>query len=268
MHDIVPAPEGGGAFVVKEGATEQSWVDPSDPLHLEFEYVQRIAEALEATVLERPADDRIRVVHIGGGGLTIPRYIAVRRPHSAQIVLEPDADLVEQVRARLPLPARSGIKIRTVDGAGGIAGMPENYADAIVLDAFASASVPGELVTDAFFTDVRRVLRPDGLVAANITDRPPLAWARRMIAGVRQVWPHVLVSAEIPVWKNRRFGNLVVIASHAALPVATLERDAARAAYPHRVMDGPALDNWIGGAMPFTVADTQSSMPPGWAFFR
>jgi len=268
MHDIVPAPEGGGAFVVKEGTTEQSWVDPSDPLHLEFEYVQRIVEALEATVLLRPMDERIRVVHIGGGGLTIPRYVAVRRPHSAQIVLEPDVDLVEQVRNRLPLPAHSGIKIRTSDGVSGIAEMPDAYADAIVLDAFAQASVPGDLVTDSFFADVRRVLRRGGVLAANVTDRPPLTWARRMVATVRQTWPHVLVSAEIPVWKGRRFGNLVVIASHASLPVAVLERDATRSAYPHRITSGSTLDDWLGGAMPFTTNDTQSSMPPGWAFFR
>ena len=35
-----------GAFLVRTGKTQQSWVDPDDPLRLEFEYVQRIAEIL------------------------------------------------------------------------------------------------------------------------------------------------------------------------------------------------------------------------------
>ena len=267
MHEIVPAPEGGGAFVVKEGRTEQSWVDPRDPLRLEFEYVQRIAEALEATVLQRPAEERIRVVHIGGGGLTIPRYVAARRPHSAQIVLEPDADLVDQVRTRLPLAADSGVKVRTVDGLTGITAMPDEYADAVLLDAFAQACVPGELVTVSFFAEVRRVLRPGGIFAANVTDRSPLTWARRMVAGVRDIWQNVLVSTEIPVWKGRRFGNLVILASAAVLPVAALEREAAHAAFAYRFVSGPGLADWQGGAQPFTSADAQASPPPGWAWF-
>jgi len=236
-------------------------------LRLEFEYVQRIAGALEATVLRRSELERIRVVHIGGGGLTIPRYVAARRPRTAQVVLEPDADLVEQVRARLPLPPHSGIKIRTVDGVAGVAAMPDAYADAVVLDAFTDGSVPGELVTDVFLADVARVLRPGGVFAANMTDRSPLTWARRVLAGVRGCWPHVAACAEVPVWKGRRFGNLVVVASAVALPVAALERDAARATFAHRVVTGPGLVDWIGGAKPFTTGDTQSSPAPGWAFF-
>ena len=62
-----------GAFTVMAGDTAQSWVVPDDPLHLEFEYVQRICEALDATVLARPEQERLRLVHLGGGGLTIPR---------------------------------------------------------------------------------------------------------------------------------------------------------------------------------------------------
>lgn len=113
-----------GAFRVMAGDTAQSWVDPADPLRLEFEYVQRICEALDATVLARPADERVRVVHLGGAGLTIPRYVAARRPRTAQIVCEPDADLIEEVRRVMPLPKQSGIKVRTIDGRAGLAAMP------------------------------------------------------------------------------------------------------------------------------------------------
>jgi len=267
MADIVRAPEGGGAFVVKAGTTEQSWVDPDDPLHLEFEYVQRIAEALDATVLARPVEERVRVVHIGGGGLTIPRYVEARRPHTAQIVLEPDADLIEQVRQRLPLPSHSGIKVRTVDGASGVAAMTDGYADAIVLDAFANAQVPGELVTSGFFADLARVLRPSGLFAANVTDRAPLAWSRRVVAGVSQQWPFVLVGAEVPVWKGRRFGNFTIVASRKPLPISELDRAAMRAAFRHRLLWGTELANWIGSAQPFSDDDPQPSPPPGRSWF-
>ena len=116
MSEIVPAADGRNAFVVVNGETEQSFVDLSDPLRLEFEYVQRIAEVLDETVLARPHGETVRLVHVGGGGLTLPRYVQARRPGTAQIVFEPDTDLIERVRKELPLPGRATTKIRPMDG--------------------------------------------------------------------------------------------------------------------------------------------------------
>ncbi|MFT3875939.1 MAG: fused MFS/spermidine synthase [Propioniciclava sp.] len=251
-----------GAFRVMAGDTAQSWVDPNDPLRLEFEYVQRICEALDATVLARTPEERVRVVHLGGGGLTIPRYVAARRPGSAQIVCEPDADLIDEVRRLMPLPRHSGIKVRTVDGRGGLAAMPAGYIDALVLDAFDGPRVPASLATAEFFDEVAAKRRPGALFAANVTDKAPFAWARRFVAGVRAVHRHVIVSAEAPVWKGRRYGNLVVVASDAALPTTALSRHAARAAFAYRVLAGREVADWVGGAEPFTDGEPQPSPVP------
>ncbi len=253
-----------GSYLVVSGPTSQSWVDPNDPLRLEFEYVQRIGEALEETVLARSPTERIRVVHVGGGGLTLPRYVEARRPHTAQIVLEPDADLVAEVRTRLPLPRRSGIKIREVDGLTGVAAMPGDYADAVVVDAFAGAQVPGELATAEFFDDLFRVLRDRGLLCMNLTDSAPFAWAKRCVAGLSGRFDHVVVSAEIPVWKGRRFGNLVAVASQRPLPVEAMGRWAARAAFPYRLLWGRPLLRWVGDAVPFSRVDAVASPDPAW----
>src|SRR6185503_8246339 len=53
--------------------------------------------------------------------MTLPRYLAATRPQSAQVVFEPDVTLTDFVRIHLPLPRRSGIKVRAVDGLSGIA---------------------------------------------------------------------------------------------------------------------------------------------------
>ena len=267
MSEIVPDHIHPGAFVVRTGITEQSWVDPSDPLRLEFEYVRRISEALQATVLARPAEERLRVVHVGGGGLSLPRYVEAVRPHTAQIVLEPDSALVAAVRERLPLPRRSGIKIREVDGRTGLAQMPDGYADAIIVDAFAAAVVPAELATAEFFADIARVLRAGGLMAMNLGDRAPFVWGRRCLAGVAASLRHVAVSAEVPVWKVRRYGNLVVLASGRSLPVAQPERDLARAGFPYRLLTAGTLAAWIEAATPFAGSDALPSPDPvahGW----
>ncbi len=264
MSQVVPAPDDRRAFMVVNGRTEQSWVDPDDPLRLEFEYVQRIAEVLDETVLARPAHERVRVIHIGGGGLTLPRYVEALRPHTAQVVLEPDEALTEQVRAKLPLPRHSGIKVRGVDGRTGAAQLPSACTDLVIVDAFAGASVPAELATTEFFTELDRTLRHGGLVVMNLTDQAPFAWARRCLAGFTATFDQVAVSAEVPVWKGRRFGNLVVAAG-AEVPVQAVERRLTHAPFPYRLLHGRELARWVGGAQPFTDADTEASPSPAWS---
>jgi hypothetical protein len=67
----------------------------------------------------------------------------------------------------------------------------------------------------------------------------------------------------VPVWKGRRFGNLVAVAG-AELPLVGFERRIARAPFPYRLVAGADLDRWVGGAVPFTDADAESSPPPPW----
>ena len=169
------------AWTLRVGRTEQSYVDLDDPLRLEFDYVQRIADVLDCLAAE---GQRLTVVHVGGAALTLPRYVAATRPSSPQVVLEPDAELTELVRTHLPLPRRSGIKVRAQDGRGGVAALRDDYADVVVLDAFSGSRVPAELTTASFFADVRRVVGARGTLLVNLTDRGPFGYGRRVLAGV------------------------------------------------------------------------------------
>ncbi|MFV0407177.1 MAG: spermidine synthase [Propioniciclava sp.] len=251
-----------GAFRVISGDTAQSWVDPGNPLHLEYEYVQRLTEALAATVLARPPDERVRIVHLGGGALTIPRWVAATRPGTAQVVCEPDGDLIDQVRRVVPLPPRSGIKVRIVDGRAGVAAMPPDYLDALVLDAFDGPRVPASLATAEFFEDLVLRCRPRAVIIANVTDKAPFRWTRRFVAGVLQVCRQITVSAEPAVWKGRRYGNLVVVAANTPLPAAELSRTASRAAFPYRMLAGREVADWIADARPFSDGEPQESPVP------
>src|SRR2546429_3185620 len=77
----------------------QSYVDLDDPGHLEFEYVRRVASVIDAAA---PAGVPLRVLHLGGGALTLPRYLAATRPGSTQRVLERDAALTALILRELP----------------------------------------------------------------------------------------------------------------------------------------------------------------------
>lgn len=263
MSEIVPAPDDPGCFVVVNGDTEQSFVDLNDPTRLEFEYVQRIAEVLDETALLRSRSEQIRILHVGGGGLTLPRYVQARRPGTAQVVFEPDEALTEAVRREIPLAGRASIRIHGVDGVLGLAEMPSGCADAVVIDAFQGASVPAALATAEFFAEAIRVLRASGIVVMNLTDSAPFEWARRCLAGLTTYAAHVGVIAEVPVWKGRRFGNLIALAGN-DIPVDRITTRLIRADFPNRLVGGQALLDWIGGAPPFTKADAMPSPEPNW----
>lgn len=256
---VIEDPARPGAYLMRIGGTDQSYVDLADPLRLEFDYVQRIADVIDEVA---PDGDRIRVVHIGGAGLTLPRYVTATRPSSAQIVLEPDEELTRLVREHLPLPRHSGIKVRPVDGRSGIAALRADAADLVIVDAFVGARVPAELTTAEFLVDVRRVLGATGAVVINVTDSGQLAYSRRVLAGVAAVFEHVVYGAEPATLKGRRFGNVIITGSAAALPEAALVRRAAGSMFPYRLMSGSQARRYAASSLPFADADAELSPDP------
>jgi spermidine synthase len=257
--EIVPG-DRSGSFLLRMSGMDQSHVDLEDPTRILFDYVRRLADVLD---VHFSAGEPVRVVHVGGAGMTLPRYVATTRPRSPQLVLEPAAHVTELVRSKLPLPRQSGIKVRPVDGRTGIAALRDGHAELVVVDAFDRARVPAELVTVEFFADVARVLEPDGLVVLNLTDRAPFGWTRRVVAALRTSFPELLLTAEPATLRARRSGNLVVVASHGPVPLAGLRDRAARTAAPYRVLDDGQVRDGFGGGTPFTSTDTEPSPPPG-----
>jgi hypothetical protein len=247
-----------GAYLLRMDGLDQSYVDLADPTRLVFDYVQRIGEVVDAYAAPGQA---VRVLHIGGAGLTLPRYVAATRPGSAQVVLEPDTTVTERVRLELPLPPRSGIRIRPIGGRAGIEAIRDASTDLVVLDAFAAGRVPAELVSRELFAQVRRVLTPAGLLAANLVDRAPFRHTRRVIAAVRAELAEVLVTAESATLRGRRQGNLVVVAG-AAVPTDALRTAALRAGSPYRILDPAAVRDTLGGGVPFTDADAEEGPEP------
>jgi spermidine synthase len=259
------------AWMLLVDGVPQSHVDLDDPRHLDFEYVRRIGHLLD---LAAPPGEPLRVLHLGGGGLTLARYVAATRPGSSQLAAESDAEVARLVRQRLPLdqPSRSRtregrITVRVADARAVLERVPAGSFDAVVADVFAAAQTPAHLTSAEFTGAVARVLRPSGIYAANVGDGPPLAHARGRLAAVRSVFPHACVIAEAGVLRGRRFGNLVIAASGRELPVGVLTRRAAADPFPARVVDGAALDRFLAGARPITDADAEPSpLPPPGAF--
>lgn len=260
IAELVPDPDVPRAWTLRLNGTPQSHVDLDDPCHLEFEYVRRLGHVVD---LLAPGGEPVRALHLGGGGLTLPRYVAATRPQSSQQVVEVDAALIDLVRGLLPLERTWRVKIRNGDARAVLAKAPEDAFDLVVTDVFAGARTPAHLTSVEYVELAARALRGGGVYAANIGDGGGLAFARAQAATVRSVFRHVCVLAEPAVFRGRRFGNFVLLGSHLELPVADLARRTAGDPFPGRVEHDESLVKFIGGAPPTTDATAaQSPAPP------
>jgi spermidine synthase len=255
--DLELVDDGSGGTVVMLDGHPQSYVQVDNPRLLVFEYVQFLA-----AVVDSLPEGPLAVTHVGGAGLTLPRYVAHTRPGSPQIVLEPDAALTEQVRAALPLPRGHRIRVRPVDGRTGLAALADASADVVVVDAYAAGQVPAELVSVEWFTEVRRVLRPGGVLAMNTTDEPARRHLARLHTSIHAVLPHTAAIATSEVRKGRRFGNTVLVAGSRRLPMDQLPRRVAMTAFSATLVHGRELLGTLGSARPFTDADAEPSPQP------
>src|SRR5262249_56299509 len=99
-----------GAWTLLIEGILQSEVDLGDPRHLQIEYMQRLGHLAD---LAGPAGMPLRVLHLGGGGLTLARYVAATRPGSRQLAVESNAAVAALVSRRLPLTRPRRARPRT-----------------------------------------------------------------------------------------------------------------------------------------------------------
>ena len=177
-----------------------SYVDLGDPRHLEFDYARWVGDVIEA---RRPRD----AVWIGGGGFTLPRYLAAVVPGATSTVLEVDEQLVELVRSELGLRTTDALRVRTGDARRTLRTLPSSSADLLVGDAFGGQAVPWHLTTRELVADIRRVLRPAGVYAVNVIDSGDLKFARAIAATLNDAFAHTAYVDDEPAG-----GNIVLLA--------------------------------------------------------
>src|SRR6202035_5384068 len=192
------------AWTLRVDGIPQSHVDLDDPLYLEFEYMRRLGHLAD---LAAPAGQPLRVLHLGGGGLTLGRYVAASGPGSSQLAVESDGALVGLVRRLLPLnqPSRraSGggpgggragngstgrVRVRVGDARTVLGQLPAGSFDLVIADLFTGARTPAHATTVEFAAAAAAALSPAGIFAAHMGDGPPLAHARARGAHVRAVF--------------------------------------------------------------------------------
>ncbi|MEJ7690651.1 MAG: hypothetical protein WKF76_09625 [Nocardioidaceae bacterium] len=134
---------------------------------------------------------------------------------------------------------------------------------------FAGTRTPAHLTSLEMVQLVRRLLSEAGVVAVNVADGPAqrragggrgLSLARRQVATYGSVFRELAVVAEPGVWRGRRFGNLVLVASGRRLPVARLVRRCAGDPLPARVLGTEEARRFAAGVA--AVMDDEATESP------
>ncbi|MRX44334.1 spermidine synthase [Agromyces kandeliae] len=256
-----------GSWTLTVDGTPQSHVDLEQPEWLGFEYVRRIGHAID---LVREEGRPITALHLGGGAFTLPRYVIATRPGSRQQVIELESDLVDLVRANLPFPRGAQVRVRHGDAREVLAKLPaglDGAVDIAVVDIFSGARTPAHVTSAEFHGLVSPRLAPGGIVVVNVADGAGLAFARSQAATLSHVYAHVALAADTGMLKGRRFGNVVMYASHDPLPFAGLPRRLASDPAPAKLVDGDELARFIAGAPVVTDATAVPSPPPARSVF-
>ncbi|MFJ2026604.1 fused MFS/spermidine synthase [Streptomyces sp. NPDC087897] len=239
-----------GRTLILDGLSH-SYVDVEDPTYLKFAYVRALASVVDTAF---PEGEPLTAHHIGGGGLTFPRYLAAVRPGTRSLVSEIDAGVVRVGRDLLaPGPAGTGVDVRVEDGRLGLRRLEEGSHDLVVGDAFGGVSVPWHLTTSRAVADVRRALDTDGLYAVNLIDHGALAFARAEVATLAATFPYVALlgkAADIGLDPTASTvgGNLVAVASGRPLDARAIQRALDDRNVGWRIATGETLAAWTGDA--------------------
>jgi spermidine synthase len=257
-----------GSWILSIDDTPQSHVDMADPTVLHFEYIARMGHVIDAAF---PAGQSITAIHLGAGALTIPRYIEATRPGSRQQVIEIERDLIDFVREHCPLPRGASIRCRYGDAREVMESLPKGLlgqVNLVIVDVFHGARTPAHVTSVEFYSAIKELLSPNGIVVANVADGPPMSFARGQLATLRYVFGDAFGVAEQGVTNSKRFGNVVIGAvSGGAVPpwVTTL---AGKGPHPTGLIAGADAVTWAASATIVTDNTAVDSPPPARNLFR
>lgn len=166
---IVSEEDGVRTLRFERGGARQTVAKPDDPTFLALPYARVALLGLALSAEPR----RILVLGVGGG--TLPRFLHRYYPGAVIDAVDIDPDVIEVSKTYFGLRESPTLRAHVADGRRFIEETRTPY-DIIFLDAFGAHNVPAHLTTVEFLQAVRRAVRSDGVVVGNLwsTEYNPL----------------------------------------------------------------------------------------------
>lgn len=181
----------------------QSCIDMRHPDRMVMTYPKMMLGAL----FLNPKPSNVLIIGLGGG--TIPRALAQIVPDVRIDVVEIDPAVVEVAKKYFLFAENDRVRVFEADGRVFVkrALRETRKYDLVMLDAFDHEYIPEHLLTREFLTEVKALLTPNGVLAANTFSSSRLYHHES-----------VTYAAVFPEFYNLKRDNRVVIASVGRLP--------------------------------------------------
>ncbi len=145
-----------------------SYTDLNNPFHIEYEYIRIYEEFVRWQAEKRKS---FKSLFIGGGGYTFPRFIEAKYPKADIDVVEIDPEVTWVAHEYLGVAKESRIRSYNEDARWFVMNCKEKGRyDFIFGDAFNDLSIPYHLTTKEFVMQLKELLKPNGLLLANVID--------------------------------------------------------------------------------------------------
>jgi len=145
-----------------------SYTDLEDPLYLEYDYIRIYEEMVRWQVKKGRS---LKALFLGGGGYTFPRFIDAKYPKAEIDVVEIDPEITRTAEKYLGVSENTKIRTFNEDGRWFVMNCRDKGTyDFIFGDAFNDLSIPYHLTTKEFAMQLKSLLKPDGVLMANVID--------------------------------------------------------------------------------------------------
>jgi spermidine synthase len=204
----------------------QSCQDLRAPDRLVFQYTQMMLGALYLN----PQPHDVLIIGLGGG--TLPHTLEKLLPQAQIDVVEIDPAIVRVAHDYFAFQGDARVHIIVQDGRAYArqALRGDKRYDLIMLDAYERQYIPEHMLTREFLQQVRGLLKPGGVVAANTFSSSRLYQNES-----------VTYSAVFGPFYNLKSNNRVILATNGPLPPMSLvDRNAAAFTAPFRAFGVPA----------------------------
>jgi len=232
-----------------------SFVNLDNPLDLRYDYEKIFSQIVKYASRN---NDSPRLLHLGGGGYSFPRYMQTVYPGSYNRVVEIDPEVTRIAYSELGLPADTAIKTSNEDARLFLIRKSgsEKY-DFAVGDVFNGLSTPYHLNTLEFIQLVKANLKEDGIYMVNIIDDfQEGTYLPAFMHTLRQAFSRVILFSIPDDWNELEYSTYVIAATDAELDLdkykAYIRNGGGLAGFP---WEGALLDEYLAQKNPPVLSD-------------
>ena len=234
-----------------------SYTKLGDPTVLVYDYVNMLEGIVGYVTREKPPP---RILHLGGGGYTFPRYMETVYPESINDVVEIDPAVTQVAHEELGLPPDTSVKTYNQDARLFLIQRKTGDRYNIVIgDVFNDQATPYHLTTLEFTQLVKANMTKDGIYMINLTDDYQQGrYLPSFVYTLQHVFNHVYLFSADENQERIRIADFVIIATDHPTDRASYDKfvteDRTRKVYGHPLTE-IELEEYLAERDPVLLTD-------------